>query len=227
MNLTRFIPLPTKIRNFLQLQRGILVQYGWLKSSRANKPVDGKGNPVPWFTYPAIDFLTQFDFSDRTVFEWGAGQSTLFWSTHAKSVVSIENNPEWADYLQPLLSENCELILSTPDNDTYVNQIERYGKFDVIVIDGTDYGRPPGARLSVKHLNNGGWVILDNSDQCLQSARILRESGLVEIDFTGFSPGGGYAHTTSIFFRGTHLFNSLNGQPVRSVAQPNPPWPLG
>ena len=50
-----------KIRSFLQFQRGILFQYGWLRAWRAGRPVDARGDPLPWITYLAIDFLAQFD----------------------------------------------------------------------------------------------------------------------------------------------------------------------
>lgn len=219
-----YIPIPPQLRTFLQLQRGILSQYGWWKSFRLKKPVDQHGNPVPWFTYPAIDFLKQFDYSDKSVFEWGAGQSTLFWSTRAKKVVSVECDPAWANYLRPLLTPNCELILCEKDNEVYISQIKKHEKFDIIVIDGTWLGRLPGSQIAPKCLKQGGMIILDNSDMCMESAQAIRDSGLTQIDFTGFLPCSGYASTTSIFFDRL-AFRSLNGQPVRSVAQPNPPWP--
>ncbi|HUQ21233.1 MAG TPA: hypothetical protein VM099_16555, partial [Gemmatimonadaceae bacterium] len=59
---TNWLPLPNKLRTLLQLLNGILVQYGWLKSLIGGKPVDKDGMPVPWFTYPAIDFIKQLDF---------------------------------------------------------------------------------------------------------------------------------------------------------------------
>jgi hypothetical protein len=69
-------------------------------------------------------------------------------------------------------------------------------------------------------------IILDNSDQCLKAAQILRAQGLLEIDFYGFVPGYGYAQTTSIFFRGHLKFLTLASfPPQKRIAQPNVPWP--
>ena len=62
-----------RYRPLLQLQHGFLFQYGWLKSWWRGRPVDAAGKPLPWLTYPAIDFISQFDFSDAIVFEWGSG----------------------------------------------------------------------------------------------------------------------------------------------------------
>jgi len=97
---SRFLPewaFPMKLRGILQLNNAILFHYGWLRSLRSGKPVDAEGNPLPWITYPCIDFLKQFDYSNKSVFEWGSGQSTLFWSARAKRVVSVEADPVWVE----------------------------------------------------------------------------------------------------------------------------------
>ena len=35
---------------------GYLVEIGWFNSFKSGKPVDKKDLPIPWFTYPAIEF---------------------------------------------------------------------------------------------------------------------------------------------------------------------------
>lgn len=40
--------------------------------------VDRDGNPLPWYTYPAIEYLSQFDYGEKTIFEFGCGYSSLF-----------------------------------------------------------------------------------------------------------------------------------------------------
>lgn len=228
--LSKVIPdvfVPGRLRIVCQFLYGSLYQYGWLNSLRLTKPVDQSGNPLPWFSYPAIDFLKQLDLSEKTVFEWGAGQSTLFWATRAKRVVSVESDVEWYSYLKSQLPSNCDLVHSRPENQFYVRTIDDYAEqFDILVIDGTDYGRAPSSAIARQHLKRGGIVILDNSDQCPQSAKILREANFIQVDFAGFCPGAGYAQTTSIFFDREYSFSSTNGvQPHASPAQPNPPWP--
>jgi|SRR5689334_1502736 hypothetical protein len=44
---------------------------GHWKSSMAMSARAANGRPVPWYTYPAIDFLAQRDFQDRNVLEIG------------------------------------------------------------------------------------------------------------------------------------------------------------
>ena len=218
--------VPDRVRIILQLIHGILLDYGWLKSLRVGKPVDAQGHPVPWITQPCIDFLKQLDLRDAAVFEWGAGYSTLYWSTRVRRVVSVETNPEWISFLRPKLSSNCEIVFSEPDATEYSGKITEFRElFDIILIDGPGWQRPACAQIARTHLKQGGLVILDNSDQSLQSSAILRGHDLIEVDFTGFPPGSGYAHTTSLYFDRDYRRQPLNGyQPHKSPAQPNPPW---
>src|SRR6187399_2329614 len=59
--------------------------HGVYRSLRSDEPVDASGERLPWFTYPAIEYLAAFDFSDRVLFEYGSGQSTLYWAKRFKS----------------------------------------------------------------------------------------------------------------------------------------------
>ena len=37
---------------------GYLQESGWLNSMEKGEAVDKEGRPIPWITYPALDFLT-------------------------------------------------------------------------------------------------------------------------------------------------------------------------
>lgn len=52
---------------------------GHFKSAFAEKALSRGGKAIPWFTYPAIDFLVAKDFSASSILEFGGGQSTKFW----------------------------------------------------------------------------------------------------------------------------------------------------
>lgn len=229
-NFSRILPdwiLTTKARGVLQLGNALLLQYGWLRSRREGKPVDAQGSPLPWITYPCIDFLKQLDFTERSVFEWGSGYSTLFWSKKAKRIVSVEADPSWYEIVKRTTPSNCDVRLTPRELHSYVGVIEESkDEFDVVSIDGPGDFRPACAHAAIKHLKRGGMILLDNSDQSLITAQILRNADLIQVDFTGFVPGVGYPHTTSIFFHRSYCFQPLDGvQPHPSVAQPNPPWP--
>lgn len=193
---------PSTWRAPVQAARTLWFDYAHVRSAAFQRPVDAKGQPVPWYTYPAIEYLRQLDFSDKTVFEYGCGQSTLFWASAANRVVSVEEDDTWYGYLAPKLPANCELILET-DLAAYPGVIDRYPDgFDIIVVDGAARGRTrfKCSRVARQRLRPAGLIILDNSDWLPESSRLLRESGLLQVDMTGFAPGNGHTQTTSFFF---------------------------
>lgn len=192
----RLIPrgLGPSVKTFLILNR----EYGLWRSVRHGQPVDREGNPLPWITYPAIEYLRQLDFRSRRIFEFGAGHSTLFWAERAAQVVSVESDEGWYRDLHAKAPDNVELCLGA-DPDDYVGCLERQeGDFDVIVVDGDERRRCCLAAL--EKLAPGGLVILDNADWFPEEAELLRQGQLLEVDFTGFSPQSGYVSTTSFFF---------------------------
>lgn len=216
------------LRVLLQIQRGLLFRYGWLRAWWEGKPVDASGDPLPWLTYPAIDFLSQFDFSQASVFEWGSGFSTLWWAKRCQAIITVESSETWAAGFRALVPVLVEFLLTPHTVEAELEALLNHSRqeFDVIVIDNHGPYRWRCAEVAVSRLSEGGMIILDNSDQCLKAAQILRTKGLLEIDFSGFVPGYGYAQTTSIFFRGHLKFPTLASfQPQRSIAQPNVPWP--
>ena len=68
------------------------IGYGHLNSQRSKSCVNGNGEPIPWFTYPSIEYLNQLDLSGKTMLEWGAGNSSIFFSKRVKELISIEND---------------------------------------------------------------------------------------------------------------------------------------
>jgi hypothetical protein len=216
----------SKLRAVATVASHFLQDYGWLRSLREGRAVDAAGKPIPWFTYPAIDYIRQLDLSEKIVFEWGAGYSTLFWSSRAKSVISVETDPLWYSLLKPQLASNCELILATGEVDQYSSLIQNKNGFDVIVIDGIGESRAACSRTAITNLRLGGLIILDNSDLWLTSSQILRDSGLIQVDFTGFAPMNAHCHTTSVYFsRDFNIVPLRRHQPHKSIAQPVDPWP--
>ena len=213
-------------RSAAELVSHLLRDYGWLRSMKEGRCVDRNGRSIPWFTYPAIDFLAQFDYAKRSVFEYGSGASTFFWAERAYRVIAVENDPAWYEVVRAKVPPNCQLILSVSDVDVYSGQIRGRESFDVVSIDGTGESRPMCCRRALEHLRPGGMIILDNSDLWLKSASILRTAGLIQVDFTGFGPLESHAHTTSVFLTRDFNFEALRGyQPHKSVAQPAEPWP--
>jgi hypothetical protein len=202
MHLSAALFKPSTWKAPVQAARSLWFDYAHVRSAAMHQAVDADGQAVPWYTYPAIEYLRQLDFSSKTVFEYGSGNSTLFWGASASRVVSAEEDEAWYATLKPKVPANCELILET-DLARYVDVIRRYADgFDVIVVDGASRGRTrlKCSRAALECLRPGGLIILDNSDWLPESSRVLRESGLIQVDMTGFVPINGHTQTTSLFF---------------------------
>lgn len=179
--------------------RILLFGQGYLRSVLRGRPVDGGGRPLPWFTYPAIEYLQQFDFSERAVFEYGAGNSSLYWAARAQRVVSVESSEQWYQYVAGIAPRNLELLLE-PEREGYVSAIRKQAhKFDVIVLDGR--WRNACAAACEPCLADGGMIIIDNSDRHYRACDELREKGYFQIDFSGFCPANTHTSTTSLFIR--------------------------
>ena len=105
--------------------------------------VSQKGDPLPWYTYPCIDFLKYRDYSNKAILEFGAGQSTIWWGHRAASVISLEGDEAWLERLRPKVPPTVELhgvpVHEAAACTEAANAIlsSRYNAhFDVVVIDG-------------------------------------------------------------------------------------------
>lgn len=190
--------LPRQLLATLRSYRILSCAFGHYKSLQRQECIDADDQPLPWYTYSAIEYLRQLDFSDKTVFEYGSGNSTLFWAKRCKRVVSVEDNPDWHAKVRAALPANVEYILATGASD-YAESICRYPeKFDVIIIDG-NY-RFECANVAPKMLRDDGFILFDNSDWYEKSTAHLGRYDFIRVDIAGFGPLRGYTWTTSFYF---------------------------
>ena len=135
--------------------------------------LDRDGNPIPWYTYPAIEYLSQFDYRDKKIFEYGCGFSSLFWARRAQKVVSIEDNPSWFDKWWQEFNEANLDIRWRDEGEIYENAVfEDNEKYDVIIVDGKR--RTQCAEAAVKAVADGGMIILDDSDRINTSEEYIK-----------------------------------------------------
>jgi hypothetical protein len=209
--------IPKTIRTELKILKKICINYGHLKSVKKSMSIDRHDKPIPWYTYPSIEFLKQFDYSQKVIFEWGSGNSSLFWAKLAKYVYSVEDNQAWFNNINSDNKNNNMKLYFKTNAEEYVNIISEFGfNFDVIVIDASH--RQKCADIAGKFLNDGGLIIFDNSDRYPQTCKKLRETNdLIQVDFSGFSPINDYTHTTSLFFDRKFNFKPEGNQPVHSL----------
>lgn len=187
----------------------LLYELGQINSLKCGESVNKFGNAIPWITYPALEFLSQFDFSCSHIYEFGSGNSTLFWADRFKSVTSVETEKDWYERVSSLKPPNVKLSYFDKADDFSTSILKEEGCFDVIFIDSIRY-RYEVTRHSIEKLNVGGIIIFDNADWYPNSSKVLRDEGFFEIDFHGFGPINGYAWTTSIFFKGEMSLKRLD-----------------
>lgn len=178
--------------------------FGQLLSMRLGRSVDNRSNPIPWFTYPAIQYLEGLDFTKCIIYEWGSGASTIWWSSRADRVVSIEDDPDWFNELEARVPENCDLKLVSESN--YISAFGAQELLpDVVIIDGKDRACCFAEVLGWRSLPHISMIILDNSNwypRLIESA--WQDLRWPRIDFHGFTPINDYTSSTSIWINPHH-----------------------
>jgi hypothetical protein len=180
----------------------LFITEGQIRSAWQFASVDGRGNPIPWLTYPAIKFLDTLDLSDTTVLEYGSGASTSYWSRRVRKVASVENNGDWYRSATPEKLRNVDLVLSEVPEE-YPEAGRSFGdQFGLVLIDGIE--REQCARVALSVVRDDGMIILDNSGSEPGARRVLAtDNRFFAVDFEGFSPINGYCHVTTIFISRT------------------------
>ena len=194
------------------------VMLGHFRSSLVRKSVGRKGHPLPWYTYPAIHFLSTIDFSGLSVLEFGGGQSSVWWGKRAQSVVCLETDLGWFQYIRGLTSElrSVECIHCTSEQDQADWPLGKI--FDVVIVDGGN--RLQCATTAVEVVSDNGWILVDDSegnwgpDGTYPIIDLMHARGFSRVDFYGFAPGNYSLRCTSLFFRSIHGFR-LGHPPMR------------
>ena len=176
---------------------------GWLQSLKEGKPVNQAMEPLPWITYPAIEFIEDKIQKNFKVFEYGSGNSTLWWSARVEELITLESDMSWFSYVQKTSPANVQARLCQ-ERSQYPQVIYEYPDqyFDVVVIDHLD--RNICARCCISKLKEDGIIIFDNSDShdADEGLSFLASAGFNRIDFHGLIPSYTYKNCTSVLFRG-------------------------
>ena len=192
-----------KIIEIIKGNPGYLERVGWMRTMLSRESVDAGGRPIPWITYPALRFLTPRVTSGMVVFEYGSGNSTLWWSERTARVVSCEHDKEWyADFSSKVPANTTYLLRRAKNSSAYAEEIGNYtNMFDIIVIDGRD--RNNCIRNGMGALRSKGVVVWDNSDRAeyLEGYELLGSAGFKRLDFWGMGPLSTREWCTSVFYR--------------------------
>lgn len=200
------IPVMKQLYRLASNEAKYLPSRGWFRSAISQRPVDADGRPLPWLSYPFIDFIRPRLRRDMVVVEFGAGQSTLFWASHVSQVLSVEDNPAWFDELKPQLPDNASVLLQTLDAAqpmAYAQAADRMlGAADIVLVDGPE--RDLTLRNAPRLLRPGGVVVLDNAGRSsydAASAELTGVHGFRRLDFIGMAPGGARECSTALYYR--------------------------
>lgn len=184
------------------LYKDAITAYGWKKSAKVNACVDRDGHPIPWIAYPAIDVLQDGLRPDLRVFEFGSGNSTLWWARHVKSVHSVEHEQGWYDTVSKKMPAHVVLshVPLVRDGD-YCRRVQQAGPWDIVVVDGRD--RVNCIKQSLQALTATGIIVLDNSDrdEYKEGIELLKQQGFRQLRLRGLAPLITYITQTSIFYR--------------------------
>lgn len=180
-----------------------MLNLGWFASFRTQVAIDQDGQPLPWYTYSAINFLEERLTADMRVFEYGSGNSTLWYSKRVKQVVAVESDSEWYAHVSLQLPEKDQISYRIIGQD-YIHEPELHEPFDIVVIDG--YERSQCAVVAERCLRDEGVILWDDSDleEHRSGYEYLIKHGFSELKLFGLAPITFLTSQTSIFYKAGH-----------------------
>lgn len=184
---------------------GYLAEMGWTRSVLERAIVARDGSPIPWATYPFIEFIGPRLGADLTVFEYGAGASTFFYAARVSRIVSVEHDAAFASTIRPKLPANGELW-ERPLGPAYLNSIAELSVTPSIVsVDGRN--RVACVEAARNCLGQRGVLILDDSERVYYEPACanLKAHGFRRLDFWGLAPGYAFRRCTTLFYRSENV----------------------
>lgn len=123
------------------------------------------GLVFPWYTKSFLDELVKWDLSDKTVFEYGAGASTIWWAMKVHRLFAVESSDLFCRAIDQKKIANLK-VWHEPNPSTYPHAAfwpQLNFQFDIIIIDGIE--RDACVIPALQSLRHGGKLIIDNYDQ--------------------------------------------------------------
>ncbi|MCP9754325.1 FkbM family methyltransferase [Lacihabitans sp. CCS-44] len=200
----------TAIGPLLQLYLvGEIKSNGWLRSFKTKKSEDSAGNPIPWYTYPFVDFLKEKLNRNLTVFEYGCGGSTKWLAERVKNIVAVEDHEGWYQEVSKNIPNNIKLIFQTiEERNDYAKSIQsEIGNFDLIIVDGKI--RNLCIKYCTSKLSERGVVVLDDSfrEDYKTSFEFMKTNGFKHLNFWGMTPVISTKSCTTLFYKTDNIFN--------------------
>lgn len=124
---------------------------------------DADGMVLPWYTKSFLDELVTWDLSDKIVFEYGAGASTVWWNKKAKHVFTVESNERYFEALIKHIGSHS-VMMYTPSKADYIEYSTVHpSKWDIVIVDGEPIAwRDDCIKTVLPFMKPGGCLIIDN-----------------------------------------------------------------
>lgn len=192
-------------RSRLHTRRGTRVGTGEFAAAAVRRAMGREGRDVPWIAPAALGRLEELLQPHWTLLELGSGASTLWLAQRVASVVSIEDNPEWAARVRTLLrsagATNVRLLTCTARELAGAPELAE--GYDAVFIDFTeqaDWGRVDALR-AVRGESRLRLVILDDSDRSRYAEADDLMKGWTAERYVGIRPRPLIATETTLFRR--------------------------
>ena len=182
---------------------GYLKEIGWINSFKHQIPIDKDDNPLPWVTYSFIDFISDRLNKAMDVFEFGSGNSTLWYADKVSTVTSVEHDNTWFEKIKENMPGDVHIyykeLIYDGEYSKFTNTLDK--KFDIVIVDGRD--RVNCIKNSINSIKENGVIILDDSEResYIEGVNFLLNNNFKKIDFWGISPGLFYKKNTTIFYK--------------------------
>ena len=213
--------MPIQLRKILQLLKhpsltrftcamgiqGYLKDIGWINSYLLKMPVDNKNKPLPWVTYPFIDFIEDRLDTTMKVFEYGSGNSTLWYADRVAVVIAVEHDKFWYDKVLNTMPDNVTLNYQEIDKSGIYAEFAKNLNisFDIVIVDGRE--RIDCIKNAVDAIHSSGIIILDDSerDKYRKGIDFLKKEGFKQLDLWGIAPAVFFKKCTTVFYRSDNI----------------------
>lgn len=181
---------------------------------------------IPWISFPAIKYIDKFICKEMSVFEYGCGGSTLFFSERAGEVISVEHDEQWYVKICKAIEnkdlKNIKLLMKIPTDaigieNLYSSENERYKNksfenyvstidsfpneyFSLVLIDGRS--RQSCLKQSLNKIKKGGLIVFDNTERDrYRQVFYLADKNFIKMELPGPTPFSKSFTITTIFLR--------------------------
>jgi len=184
-------------------ESGYLNEIGWINSFKKQMPMDKNSKPLPWVTYGFIDFISDRLNKNMDIFEYGSGNSTLWYGEKVNSVTSVEHDKNWYEKVKNSMPKNVTINYQEL---LYNGEYSKFSsssniKFDIVIVDGRD--RVNCVKNAINSIKEDGIIVLDDSERetYKEGMKFLINHNFKKLDFWGISPGLFYKKNTTIFYK--------------------------